>query len=238
MRAGELTIRKVARLFDIFEFPAVFDIIAVDAPIGLLDAYEAGGRICDRTARKLLGRPRGSSVFPAPVRSALAATSWEDACARSRASAPNGKAITKQTFGILSKIKEVDEFLQTHPELREVVREVHPEVCFSELAGMPMTHRKSSILGREERKRTLGRFFPNLHLIEKAGRNQALPIEDILDATIACWSAIRLAEGKGRSLPDTVPRDALRHRKVMWKAIASKGDGLVRRQQALQLFTP
>jgi predicted RNase H-like nuclease len=37
-------------------------ILAVDIPIGLLD----GSRLCDKTARKLLGQPRGTSVFAAP----------------------------------------------------------------------------------------------------------------------------------------------------------------------------
>jgi hypothetical protein len=64
---------------------------------------------------------RASSVFPAPVRPVLAASSWEDACARSRASAPKGKAISKQTFHILQKIKEVDDLLQAHPRYEEVI---------------------------------------------------------------------------------------------------------------------
>jgi len=207
MEADRSVIRKVAALSNIFDGATNFDIVAVDVPIGLLDAYKVGGRVCDRAARKFLGRPRGSSVFPSPVRPVLAATSWEDACVLSRASAPDGKAVTKQTFAILPKIREVDELLQTRPELREVVREVHPEVCFSELVGMPMTHRKASILGREERQRALARSFPELHVIEKTGRDQGLPIEDILDATVACWSALRLVGGKGRSLPDAVPFD-------------------------------
>jgi predicted RNase H-like nuclease len=160
MAAGQLAIRKVGSLSDIFDCDTDFVIVAVDAPIGLLDAYEIGGRACDRAARKFLGRLRGSSGFPAPVRPVLAARSWEDACVRSRASAANGKAGTKQTFAILPKIREVDELLQTRPELRGVVREVHPEVCFSELAGMSMTHRKSSILGREERQRALAPASP------------------------------------------------------------------------------
>ena len=42
-------------------------IIAIDIPIGL---PEAGPRMCDIEARKLLG-PRRSSVFPAPIRPAL-----------------------------------------------------------------------------------------------------------------------------------------------------------------------
>ena len=128
----------------------------------------------------------------------------------------NGKAVTKQTFAILPKIREVDGLLQMRPELREVVREVHPEVCFSELAGVSMTHHKASTLGREERQRALALSFPQLHMIEKAGREQGLPMEDILDATVACWSAIRLAGGNGRSLPDVVApaRSVKAHRRV------------------------
>jgi predicted RNase H-like nuclease len=207
MEAGQPIIRKVPALSDILDGAIEFDIIAVDVPIGLLDAYEVGGRACDRAARKLLGRRRASSVFPAPVRPVLAATSWDDACALSRASEPHGKAISKQTFAILPKIREIDELLQTRPELRDVVREVHPEVCFSELVGEPMIHRKSSMLGRKERRRALVQSFSELDVIEKTGCGQGLPVEDILDATVACWSALRLAVGLGRSLPDAVPRD-------------------------------
>src|SRR6478672_10250511 len=47
---------------------------AVDAPIGL---PEAGPRDCDLAARRLLG-VRGVSVFPAPVRAVLAATSYAE----------------------------------------------------------------------------------------------------------------------------------------------------------------
>jgi predicted RNase H-like nuclease len=131
MDAGRPIIRKVAAISEILHEVERFEIVAIDIPIGLLDAYEKGGRACDRAARKALGKPRGSSVFPAPVRSILSAVSWEDACARSRRSAPNGKAITKQTFAILPKIREVDELLRKRPELRGMIHEVHPEVCIT-----------------------------------------------------------------------------------------------------------
>jgi predicted RNase H-like nuclease len=216
MEADHLSIRKAAAFSNIFDGATDFDIVAVDIPIGLLDAYEVGGRVCDRAARSFLGRPRGSSVFPAPVRPVLAATTWEDAKARSRGSAPGGKAVTKQTFALLPKIRKVDALLQTRPKLREVVWEIHPEVSFSELVGTPMIHRKATLLGREERQRALARSFPELHLIEKDGRNQGLPIEDILDATVACWSALRLVDGKGRSLPDVIPLDSTGLPMVIW----------------------
>ena len=117
----------------------------------------------------------GGSVFPAPVRSVLAASSWEDACARSRASAPGGKAISKQTYFILPKIREVDDFLRARPELREVVREVHPEVCFCELAGRPMDYPKKKQEGRDERRQALGRNFPDLDVILDAVGRRVCP---------------------------------------------------------------
>ncbi|MBM3546071.1 MAG: DUF429 domain-containing protein [Alphaproteobacteria bacterium] len=215
-KADRLIIRKVAILSDVLDGATDLDMIAVDVPIGLLDVYEVGGRACDRAARKFLGRPRGSSVFPAPVRPVLAANSWHEACALSRAAGPHGKAVTKQTFAILPKIKEVDELLGERPELRKVVREVHPEVCFRELAGKPMIHHKASVKGRDERRCVLTSSFADWHLVEKSGRNQGIPIEDILDAGVACWSALRLADNKGRSLPDTVPHDGTGLPMAIW----------------------
>jgi predicted RNase H-like nuclease len=216
IQADRLVIQKVAALSSILDGGTDFDIIAIDIPIGLLDAYEIGGRACDRAARKFLGKPRGNSIFPAPVRPVLATTLWNDACVRSRASAPHGKSLTKQTFAILPKIREVDELLRMRPELREVVREVHPEVCFCELAGEPMKHHKASVPGREQRRRVLSRSFPELHVIEKSGRDQGVPVEDILDATVACWSALRLVGGKGRSLPPAVPFDTTGLPMAIW----------------------
>ena len=93
---------------------------------------------------------------------------------------------------------------------------MHPEVCFRELAGEPMKYHKASRLGREERRRALSGCFPELQVIEKSGRDQGVPVEDILDATVACWSALRLADGKGRSLPPAVPLDTTRLPMAIW----------------------
>ena len=82
---GQMHVREIARLADIFEHPPYPDIVAVDVPIGLLDAYEIGGRECDRKARRDLEQ-RGSSVFVPPIRAVLNARCYEEACAVSRAS--------------------------------------------------------------------------------------------------------------------------------------------------------
>jgi predicted RNase H-like nuclease len=208
-------VEKAATLSDIVGFGTELDIVAVDIPIGLLDAYESGGRACDREARQLL-RWRRSSVFPAPVRPVLAASTYKDACARSRTSSLNGMKISKQTYAIVSRIKQVDDLLQNRPELRNVVREVHPEVCFCELAGQPMRYPKSKKPGREERERALRSCFPNFEAVIKAGREKRLPLTDVLDAAVACWSALRLAVGKGRSLIEPIPQDATGLPMTIW----------------------
>src|SRR5438132_8300619 len=81
----ELPSRRLAsKIFptieDLANHAEQLDVVAIDVPIGLTDS---GPRACDVGARKLLGGKRASSVFPAPVRAALAATSYADACARS-----------------------------------------------------------------------------------------------------------------------------------------------------------
>ncbi len=54
------------------------EVIAIDIPIGL---PETGPRECDVLARRLLGRARASSVFPAPIRAVLGAKDYQQACA-------------------------------------------------------------------------------------------------------------------------------------------------------------
>ena len=197
----QMRVRQIARLEDIFEQPPYPDIVAVDVPIGLLDAYEIGGRECDRKARRDL-EERGSSVFVPPVRAVLAARTYEEACAVSRASSKHGKALSKQTWGIVPKIKEADDLLRLKPHLRSILREVHPEVCFRELAGKPMEFAKSKSTGRAERRKALARYF-DVDAIIDLGRRERLSVVDTLDALAACWSAMRFANGEGRSLvPD------------------------------------
>lgn len=171
--------------------------IAVDIPIGLPSAYQIGGRNCDRAARAILGA-RASSVFPAPLRDTLQAESWEEACAMSRSSGAGAKGLSKQLYGILPKVKEVDDFLQPWPELRNRIYEVHPELCFYGLSGAPMAWRKTLAYGKDERRRALRPIFADIDRLERAGRAQDLPTADTLDAAVACWSALRLYRRKAR----------------------------------------
>lgn len=67
-----------ARVLKTAELAALdYDLAGIDVPIGLIDK---GQRPADQAARRYLGWPRTSSVFPTPIRPALHATSWEQAC--------------------------------------------------------------------------------------------------------------------------------------------------------------
>ena len=107
-----------------------FTTIAIGIPIGLA---RNGNRMCDKRARTLLGAPRSSSVFSAPPRDVLRANSYVDACDRSFGVC--GKRISRQAFGILAKIRDVDAELQNAAPLIARVHEVHPEVSFAVMAG-------------------------------------------------------------------------------------------------------
>ena len=157
--------------------------VGIDIPIGLL----AGPRGCDKAARKLLGQPRGSSVFPAPCRPALGAQTYAEASSINRQKTTRG--LSQQAWGIAPKIKQVDNAITS--ECQRWAFEVHPEVCFWALnQRRPMAHNKKAQEGIAERIALLRRVFPEIetHLANRLARVGA---DDLLDAAAAAWSALR-----------------------------------------------
>jgi predicted RNase H-like nuclease len=166
--------------------------LAIDIPIGLLD----DSRACDKTARKLLGQPRGTSVFAAPCRASLSAKNH--AAASSTNLRVTGRGLSQQAWGIASKIKQVDDVITS--DCQKWVYEVHPEVCFWGLAGeRPMKNRKKTKAGFEERLDLLRSFFPD---IERHLENRPASVgkDDLLDAAAAAWTAVRLWKGEARQV--------------------------------------
>jgi predicted RNase H-like nuclease len=202
----------VARSFADLVAVAPSALVAIDVPIGLPDA---GARAADRAARAFLGRPRGSSVFPAPVRSVLEAVDYPEACALHVAA--DGRKLSRQAYGILHKIQEVDAGLRADPALLERVVEVHPEVSFALWnGGTPMAARKVRVAGRDARLRLVDAAWPGAYaaavaalprrIAELQGRPYAP--DDLIDAFAALWSARRVAADHAVRFPDgPAPRD-------------------------------
>jgi predicted RNase H-like nuclease len=158
--------------------------VAVDIPIGLA---ARDPRACDREARRRLG-PRRSSVFPAPVRAVLGTRSYEEACAVSRVA--SGKALSKQLYNIVAKIREVDAVLS--PRRQETLFEACPELSFAVMAGgMPMQHSKRTTGGLAERVAVLhthlGLDLTRFVEARPAGTGR----DDVLDAIALAWTARR-----------------------------------------------
>lgn len=180
--------------------------VAVDIPIGLLEEVREGGRECDRALRQILGSPRSSSVFSPPVRPALACATFEEG---------RRWSLNRQSFAILSRAREVDTIMT--PALQDVVREVHPELCFFVLDGLkPMEERKKSAPGVEERKRLLQRHFHQLDQSLSAFPRSKVGTDDVLDAYAAAWTALRMFRGEAGRVPDDPPLDAKGLRMEVW----------------------
>jgi len=180
--------------------------IVIDIPIGL---SENGSRACDVEARRVLGSPRASSVFPAPCRATLQATTYEEACRLNFLA--SRKKVAKQTFAILPKIREVDSAMT--PERQAFVREAHPEVIFSMLAGTGrgLVHKKHSADGEGERTALLARYVPHFDPMSIRSQLGAAKVarNDIIDAVACLVAASRIATNREIVLPGgEVPCDA------------------------------
>jgi predicted RNase H-like nuclease len=180
--------------------------VAVDIPIGLLDEPVQGGRECDRAARKILGRPRSSSVFSPPVRPSLKCRTFEEA---------RDYDLNLQSFGILAKVDELDRIMT--PDLQYRIREAHPEVSFFTLAGLaPAQTGKKKAEGRNERAALLEQYFYQVQ--EGLGRFPAskAAADDVLDAYACAWTAMRIFRGEAGCLPDDPPRDQKGLQMAIW----------------------
>jgi predicted RNase H-like nuclease len=207
---GEITTCVIDRFDALLDWEREHAIVAVDIPIGL---SVSGTRACDIHARTLLKRPRASSVFAPPTRAALAASTYEEACAINLAE--SGKRISIQAYHIGKKIREVDTLLLGHPAARSRLFEVHPELSFMHLA----MHHGGPAHGLRESKAHAAGFALRHALLVKcfgSGVDAALAArrpaqasqDDVLDAFAVLWSARRIASGEALRFPETPDADA------------------------------
>ncbi len=191
---GTIACWRIARFEELFQESARPRVVAIDIPIGL---PKSGARECDRAARKLLGPKRGTSVFPAPTREMLAAKS-------------RPANMTVQSWGIRSKVLEVDLVLRRNAAAREVTHEVHPELCFYYMNGnAPIDAPKRKPEGEAERLALL-RAWSGGAIDQALARTRQLTCQrdDVLDAFAALWTAERIADGKAVTHPPNPELDS------------------------------
>lgn len=159
--------------------------VLIDMPLGL--SSEHGLRTIDSRMRREL-KGRSSTVFNAPSRPAIEATTYEQAGNENLAI--EGKKISKQSWYISKKIKELDVFVQTNPSNIEFV-ESHPELCFKYLnRNQVLMSNKSTQTGLKERLDLVSRFDPLMTVVFRDFCQETLRKDarrdDIVDALALC----------------------------------------------------
>lgn len=185
--------------------------IAVDIPIGLPRIGTIGGRAADREARAGLGG-RQSAVFAVPARAAVMETEYGRACDVAFAHSDPPRKVSKQTFFLFPKIREVDGLLT--PELQARVVECHPEVAFWGINGCRALDEPKKVKSRPHppglalRRRLLaGEGYGEALLTTVLPASKA-GADDLLDAVACSWTAARLARGEVQRFPERADVDA------------------------------
>ena len=179
-------------------FPDV-SVIGVDIPIGLPVGQ---GRPADTAARAFVGSERASSVFSTLPAEVLVAPTYAEAAAI--AVRILGKSLSRQSYALGDRIFEVAEVVASDDRIVEV----HPEVSFRALRGEPLRYSKHTWSGIAERRALLtaaGILLPD----DLPGGGRAAP-DDVVDAAVAAWSAMRVALGRSSTLaaePSSDPDD-------------------------------
>lgn len=180
-------------------------LILIDMPIGL---PQQQARSCDRAARRLLGRAKASSIFPVPSRLALSALDYESA---SQLNAQQlGVKLSKQTWNILPKIRELDDWLQSTQDRR--FRECHPELALRALNdGHVVQLSKKTALGLAQRLAVLQANLQATGELFQTARRQfpkkTVADDDLVDALILAVTGW-VSRGKLARVPEVPEQDA------------------------------
>jgi predicted RNase H-like nuclease len=192
------------------------EIVGIAVPIGLPDTVPRRGRSADREARGLLRPMRHASVFTVPPRAVLQARSYEEANELHRAHSEGGIGMSRQAYGILPKIAEVDDLMT--PRLQRRILEVHPELSFMELnGGAPLPLARSNAGGALARLRLLGDVGLTSGLNELVGDLGQTRLDDLLDAVAVAWTAVRVVCEQAVRIPSVEEVDVRGLRMEMWR---------------------
>ena len=197
---GELRTERYDSISMLVEQYPEFDAFLIDMAIGLQS--RADQLRPDDLARKELG-PKASSVFPIPCRQAVYADTEADQ--KKENIQVLGKSLAKQSIAIIPKIRELDEFLNSHPQYKNRILESHPELDFARLSGSVVTLRKKEYTGFIKREAILKKYLPEESfsgMWERAKELKCNP-DDLLDAACLALTAALAA----RDLCETIPEE-------------------------------
>ena len=123
------------------------------------------------------------------------------------------KRLPLQTLNIIPKIREVDAFLCEHRPTGQVIREIHPEICFWALStGRPMQYSKKKQEGFFEREKMLRSVYPKTEAIINealtAYTRSEVAKDDIIDALAVAVTA-QIGFNRFLTVPEIPPVDSM-----------------------------
>ena len=195
---GDMQLKRYKYISSLVEEYPSFDAFLIDMAIGLRNSKEQERP--DDEARKELG-PKGSSVFPIPSRDAVYADGEE---AQKQANIRTlGKSLAKQSIAIIPKIRELDIFLNDHPEYKNKILESHPEVDFARLNGAVLMSRKQEEPGPSQRKAVLSEFLDkkDLYGMYDNAKELGCKQDDLIDAICLAVTGALYAHGQYETIP-------------------------------------
>jgi len=165
--------------------------VGVDMPMWL---PASGIRAGDEELRSRLLAGRTATLFWTPTRAVLDHLDSHAAAVVANKAA-GGKGPSAQGFALMQKVVEVRAMAQGEHPRRHF--EVHPESSFSAMNGDVALASKRSAAGVGARLQLLTLAFPDV-LEQLRGAPAKVPVDDVLDAYAAAWTARRIADGTSR----------------------------------------
>ena len=168
-------------LADVLDYRPSFSVVALHAPVGLVEAPDER-RLCDTTARDLLGIRAGAAV-PAPSRLLLEVRTFAEA----KEIDPSLDIVRWRSLPKASEaIREVQSWRQ------RAVWEVNPELAFRQMNdGDVLRYSRRSIHGRRERQQLLELKLPGTERVLQE-RPKGVREAKLLDALADLWTARRI----------------------------------------------
>jgi predicted RNase H-like nuclease len=154
-----------------------------------------------------------------PVRGVLDACDYEEANAMNRQLGERG--LSKQTWFLVPKIRELDSLLRSKEAAACKLREAHPEVCFAALFGAPMKYNKKTEDGFRERMDHLLTVYPEAAKVIEAAMKlyprSAAVRDDFVDALVLAVSGA-ISKGELKSVPAQPEKDMHGLSMAIWYA--------------------
>ncbi len=168
-------------LADVLDARPSFSVVALHAPVGLMDKPDER-RLCDTNAKDLLGTRAGAAVT-APSRPLLDARTFEEA----KEIDPSLDIVRWRAMPKAAEaIREVQSWRQ------RAVWEVNPELAFRQMNdAKPLRYSRRSVHGLQERRRLLETKLPGTERVMRA-RPKGVREGKLLDALADLWTARRI----------------------------------------------